>query len=372
MADFADFAGQLVASGTRPNQPLLDFEEEANATVLANLASVQGLLPKVSKVMVRETRIQDGSLDRYFRKTSLPYGAGMEEIQFATGAANKKQGSTCFPYGNVQAGGQLDLVNFAWNIPVTVWDHEIRANVLSGDELSAYVTQKLRTPYKTLATAKRKSQIQLISDVIDGTRSITSSTESDGSGTTVTYAPNIKGYAGYIEDTNIVMPALVQGTLPAFASGSDVMDLVKVIQDNAAGMMEEGTGYSAMGYETFCLDRPLLIMETRTLNAMDSAWALDGSAKQIPTRTAREFLATFSEIVEIPAFADIPTNASYTDKRLGAVLIDWDSLTEAIQWDNVESLRCVEQRATGYSVAGASIMSVYRGNPACGILFDTQ
>lgn len=372
MADFDDFAGQLIPSGTRPNQPLMHFEDEGTATILANLSAVQGLLPKVSKVLVHETRIQDGSLDKYFKKTSMPFGAGMEEIQFTDGAVNKKQGATCFPYGTVQAAGQLDLLNFAWNIPVTVWDHEIRANVLSEGELSAYVAQKLRTPYKTRAAMKRKGQIQLISDVIDGTRTVTSSTESDGSGTSVSYAPTIKGYAGYIEDTGIVMPSLVQGTLPAFASSSDVMDLVKVIQDNAAGMMEEGTAYSAMGINTFCLEKPLLIMESRTLNAMDSAWALDGAAKQIPTRTAREFLATFSEIVEIPAFADLPTNSSYTDKRLGAVLIDRDSMTEAIQWDNVESMRCVEQRSTGYSVAGASVMSVYRGNPACGVLFDTQ
>ena len=121
-----------------------------------------------------------------------------------------------------------------------------------------------------------------------------------------------------------------------------------------------------------CLEDPLLIMETRVLNAMDNAWALDGAAKQVPTRTAREYLRTFAEIVEIPAFAELPTNASYTNKRLGAVLIDRDSLSEQIAWDNVESLRCAEQRMTGYNLGGASALGVYRGNPACGVLFNTQ
>ena len=136
--------------------------------------------------------------------------------------------------------------------------------------------------------------------------------------------------------------------------------------------MEESTSYNVLGVNTFCLDRPLFIAETRLLNALDNAWALDGSDKKIPTRTAREFIRTFSEIVEIPKFAELPTNASYTDKRLGAVLIDRDSLGEQIAWSDMESQRCVEQRMTGYNLGGASMLSVYRGNPACAILFDTQ
>ena len=371
MSAFDNFAGQEVASGIRPNEPLMAFEEEATATKLANIASIQGLLPKISKIIVHETRIKDGSLDRYFKKGSLPYGAGLEHIGFMDGAVNAKNSGRCVPFGNAQAAGQLDVINLAWSLNISVWDREINQNVLTGEELGAYVAQKLRTPYKTLASLKRNAEIQLISDVIDGTRSISSTDQSDGNGNSVTYAPNIAGYAGYIEDTGILMPALVQGTLPAFANASDALDLAKTLQDRAAEMMEEGTAYSAMGMNTFCLDQPLLIMETRVLNAMDNAWALDGSAKMIPTRTAREYLRTFAELVEIPAFAELPTNANYTDKRVGAVLIDRDSLSEQIAWDNVESQRCVEQRMTGYNVGGASALTVYRGNPACGVLFDT-
>lgn len=371
MSGFDRFSGQEIASGIRPNEPLMAFEEEATAAKLANIAAVQGLLPKITKVLIHETRIKEGNLDYYFKKGSLPYGAGMEHIGFMDGAVNAKNSGRCVPFGNVQAVGQLDVINLAWSLNISVWDREISQNVLGADELGAYVSQKLRTPYKTLAALKRNAEIQLISDVIDGTRSISSTDASDGNGNAVTYAPNIEGYAGEIEDTQIVMPALVQGTLPAFASASDAMDFVKILQDHAAEMMEEGTAYSKLGISTFCLDQPLLIMETRILNALDNAWALDGAAKQIPTRTAREFLRTFADIVEIPAFAELPTNANYTDKRLGAVLIDRDSLSEQIAWDNVESMRCVEQRMTGYNVAGASALTIYRGNPACGVLFDT-
>lgn len=372
MSNFDRFSGQEIASGIRPNEPLMAFEEEATAAKLANIAAVQGLLPKITKILVHETRIKEGNLDYYFKKGSLPYGAGLEHVGFMDGAVNAKNSGRCVPFGNVQAVGQLDVINLAWSLNISVWDREISQNVLGGEELGAYVSQKLRTPYKTLAALKRNAEIQLISDVIDGTRSVSSTDASDGNGNSVTYAPNIKGYAGEIEDTQIVMPALVQGTLPAFASSADAMSLVKTLQDHAAEMMEEGTAYSKLGINTFCLENPLLIMETRVLNALDNAWALDGAAKQIPTRTAREFLRTFADIVEIPAFAELPTNANYTNKRLGAVLIDRDSLSEQIAWDNVESQRCVEQRMTGYNVAGASALTVYRGNPACGVLFNTQ
>ena len=372
MSAFDRFTGQEVASGIRPNEPLLAFEEEATAAKLANIAAVQGLLPKISKIIVHETRIKDGNLDAFFKKGAMPYGAGVEHIGFMDGAVNAKQSGRCVPYGNAAAAGQLDLINLAWSLNISVWDREISQNVFSAAEVGDYVAQKLRTPYKTLAALKRNAEIQLVSDVIDGTRSISSTESSDGTGTSVTYAPGIKGYAGKIADTGIVMPALVQGTLPAFANASDALSLCKTLQDHAAQMREEGTAYSKLGMNTFCLDAPLLIMETRVLNAMDNAWALDGAAKQIPTKTAREYLRGFAEIVEIPAFAELPANASYTNKRLGAVLIDRDSLSEQIAWDNVESLRCAEQRMTGYNLGGASALGVYRGNPACGVLFSTK
>lgn len=372
MSAFDRFAGQEVASGIRPNEPLMAFEEEATAAKLANIAAVQGLLPKISKIIVHETRIKEGNLDAYFKKGSMPFGAGLEHIGFMDGAANAKLSGRCVPYGNAAAIGQLDVINLAWSLNISVWDREISQNVMNAAEAGDYVAQKLRTPYKTLAALKRNAEIQLVSDVIDGTRSISSTESSDGTATSVTYAPSIKGYAGKIADTGIVMPALVQGTLPAFANASDALSLCKTLQDHAAQMREEGTAYSKLGMNTFCLDAPLLIMETRVLNAMDNAWALDGAAKQIPTKTAREYLRGFAEIVEIPAFAELPTNSSYTKKRLGAVLIDRDSLSEQIAWDNVESLRCAEQRMTGYNLGGASALGVYRGNPACGVLFSTQ
>ncbi len=259
MSGFDKFAGQEIASGVRKNEPIMAFEEEATATKLANIAAVQGLL-------------------------------GIEHIGFMDGAVNAKQSGRCVPYGNAAAVGQLDVINLAWSLNISVWDREISQNVFSAAEVGDYVAQKLRTPYKTLAGLKRNAEIQLVSDVIDGTRSVSSHESSDGTGNSVTYAPNIKGYAGQIADTGIVMPALTQGSLPAFANASDAMSLVKTLQDRAAEMMEEGTSYSKLGINTFCMEAPLLIMETRVLNALDNAWALDGAAKQTSTVRPSRYL----------------------------------------------------------------------------------
>jgi hypothetical protein len=104
---------------------------------------------------------------------------------------------------------------------------------------------------------------------------------------------------------------------------------------------------------------------------------MDGTYKGIPTKTAREFIggsSGFAELVEIPGqgFASLPTNASYTNKRLFAVAIDRDSLSENVLWENVEGQRCAKQRSTNYNYAGASTLSIYRGNPAYALLVNTQ
>lgn len=370
MSGFDVYAGQEVASGIRTNEPVIAFEDTANASVLANLQMIGGLVPKISRVIVRETRVKEGNLNKYFKKISLPYGVGFEDAQFMNGATNKKVDGRCIPYGNVPATSQMNLVNLAWNFEVSVYDREINKAVLSPEEASQYVGQKMRAMEKGYTAMRRNAEIQLISDVIDGTRSITSTDQSDGQGTTVTYSPTITGYAGQVENSGIVLDELTQGTVPAFASASDALDVVKKLENAAAEMQEEGTAYSALGISTFTLDRPLLIMETRTLNALDNAWSMDGTYQGIPTRTAREFMGRFADLVEIPKFAELPTNANYTGKRLGAVLLDRDSLTEAIQWADTEAQRCVKLRSTNYSMAGASALSVYRGNPAYAMTFD--
>ena len=373
MPVFSEFAGQEVASGIRSNEPVIAFENESTRTVLNNLGLINGLIPKIGKVLIRETRIMDNPLDQIFRKNSLPFGVGFEDAEFAAGAVNKKNDGTCVPVGNPTMEAQLNLINLAWSLDVSIKDREINKAVMTPEEVGQYVAQKMRTPRKTLAMLKYRAEQQIISDVIDGTRTITSTDASDGTGTSVTYNPTIKGYCGAVEDLGFILAPCAAGTPATFAQASDAMDMLVMIQNAATEMREESTYYSALGINTFCLQRPNLIIEEKVLNALDKAWALDGAAKQIPTRTAREFLNTFCDVVSFPGvFADLPTNISYTDKRLAAVLIDKDSCTEAIAWEDVESQRCAKERLTGYNFGGASAMAIYRGNPACAFIADTQ
>ena len=373
MPSFDNFAGQEVASGIRTNEPLIAFENEANQTVLQNVGLISGLIPKLGKVIVRETRVMSSPLDDIFRKTSLPFGVGFEDFEFATGGKNKKNDGTCVPIGNPTAESQMNLLNLAWSIDVSVKDREVNKSVLTPEEAGQYVAQKMRTPIKTLSMLKYRSQVQLLSDVIDGTRTVSSTDSSDGTGTSVTYNPTIKGYAGAIEDLGFILAPLTQGTPASFPQASDAMDMLIAIQNAATEMREETSYYSALGINTFSLDKPYLVIEEKVLNALDKAWALDGTAKQIPTRTAREFLDTFCIVKSFPgSFSDLPTNANYTDKRLACVLIDRDSCTEAIQFDDVESQRCAKERLTGWNWAGSEAMAIYRGNPACAFIVDTQ
>jgi len=373
MPTFNNFAGQEVASGIRANEPVVAFEQESTRTTLNNLGLINSLIPKISRTLIRETRIMDNPLDRLFRKGSLPFGVGWEDAEFITGAKNKKNDGTCVPIGNPGMESQLNLINLAWSLDVSIKDREINKAVLTPEEVGQYVAQKMATPRKTLAMLKYRAETQLLSDVIDGTRSVSSTDSSDGTGTSVTYAPTVKGYAGAVEDLGFILAPLVQGTPASFAQASDAMDMVIAIQNACTEMREEGTYYSALGINTFCLQKPNLVIEEKVLNAIDKAWALDGTAKQIPTRTASEFLSTFCDIVSFPgSFADLPTNASYTDKRLACVLLDKDSCTEMIAWSDAESQRCAKERLTGWNIGGASAMGIYRGNPACAFITDTQ
>ena len=371
---FADYAGQLVASGIRPNAPVIAFEDTADQTVLANIQMFGNLIPKISKTLIRETRIRSNPLDVCFRKSSLPFGVGFEEFQFSEGAVNKKNDQKCFPNGSVQGDSQLNLVNFAFSYDINIYDREINKAVLTPEEAGSFSAQKMRTLYKGYASQKYLAELQMLSDVIDGTRSVSSNTQSDGNGTAVTYAPTITGYAGQVEDSNIVLAPLTQGTIPAFSSANDALTLVKKLQNAVTEMYEEDTAYSKAGIQTFLLSRPYVFMETKTLNAIDNAWAMDGTYKGIPTKSARAFIQEFADLVEIPGstgFAPLPTNASYADKRLFAVAIDKDSLSENELWMNVEGMRCAKNRSMNYNLAGESALSIYRGNPAYALIVNT-
>ena len=214
---FTGFAGQLIASGIDSNMPLVALEQAVDSTTYANLTKINGLMPKIKDIFIRETRVFTNPLDPYITRFDERYGAGLEQAMFSVGAYNEKRDGTCVPLGTPSVVSQLDLVNFAYSIDVDVKDREIDLAVLDAGQVGAYVSQKLRTPLKVLGSLKYRAWVQLLSDVVDGTRSISSKTDYNGTNasgvaTSVTYNPTIEGYAGKVDKGVAIMPDVAVGS----------------------------------------------------------------------------------------------------------------------------------------------------------------
>lgn len=367
MVDFSDFAGQLVQDGVGVNAPVTSLEEGGTAPAGV---TINGLMPKISRVFIEETKIFNDPFGAVVRKVDDPYGVGVETAGFASGAANKLRDGTCVPSGTVALASQVNYINWAYNVEVRVYDREVNKGVMSAEEAGKYIAEKLKTPLKTNAQNHYRSWLQLLSDVVDGTRDIASTSKSDGTGVVVDYQPTaIVGYAGMVEDSGLIIPAPVEGSLSTI-SDADALSFVKKLEGIAADMKYESDTFNRLGIDTFITGKPLLFAETKTLNAIDHAWSTAAANKAVPTVGARAYIGQFADIVEIDKFPAIPTQETYTTQRLGAVLIDRDAFREVVKYADVESQRCTNERATGYNYQGESIMVIWAGAPSYAMLVD--
>jgi len=355
MADFSDFAGQLVADGIASTVPMNNLDE---AQVVPAIDAINGMSVKIGKVLIDNTQVFGDPIGGVVTKMPDRFGAGIEMARFKTGAVNKIRGATCIPSGTVSMEAQVAYTNFAYNIELSIGDREVDKALLSADEAGKYAAEKLRTAPKTVAQMHYAGWKELIADVVDGTKTISSTDRSDGAGNVVSYATGtISGYAGYVDDSSLVIPAPVAGSLTS-VTGSEAIDFVMRLEGAAADMKHEGVRMNKLGVETFVEGMPVLFAETKTLNALDQAWAVAGNYSGLPTISARDYLKKFAQIVEIDIFPDMPVNGSYTGKRLGAVLIDKEALLEVVKYEDVESMRCVTGRSNNYSFQGESIMVI--------------
>ena len=329
-------------------------------------------MPKVSRVFIEETKIFNDPFGAVVRKVEDPYGVGIETAGFQYGAANKLRDGTAMPTEQVPVVSQVNYINWSYNVEIKVFDREVNKGLMGPDEAGKYVSEKLKTPLKTVAMDHYKSWLQLLSDVVDGTRSISSFSKSDGTGSAVTYAPTaIVGYAGFVEKSAIICAAPVAGTLSTI-SAADALLYVQKLEGIAADMAFETSTFNKLGIDTFITGRPLLIAETKTLNAIDMAWSASSGYKGVPTISGRDYLKRFCDIVEIDVFPDLPTNATYASYRIGAILIDRDALREVIKYADVESMRSANERATGYNYQGESIMAIWAGAPSYAMLIKSS
>lgn len=387
-ARFTNFAGQLVADGIDTTMPLVALEQYSDNTTLANIQAINGLMPKIKDVFIRETRVFSNPLDQYINRFDERYGAGLEQAGFMVGAYNEKHDGTCVPRGTPDMASQLDMINFAYSVDVDVKDREIDKAVLNDGQRGAYVAQKMRTPLKTIGTMKYRAWVQLLSDVIDGTRSISSKTSGNGVSAktgagSVTYNPTIKGYAGVVEKRAEIIPGVQVGVKSSIASPLDALNICNELKARASDFAYETSAYNKLGLDTFSTGTPLLIAEKKVLDAMDTVFAeynAEGNANGnygyagFPTVSAREYIRQFAEIVEIDTFADLPTDpvgatVTYAGYGLHFVLIDRDAFVEVVKWADMEGQRCAKLRLTGYNFAGESILSIWRGVNSYAMVF---
>lgn len=385
---FTGFAGQLIASGIDSNMPLVALEQAVDSTTYANLNAINSLMPKIKDVFIRETRVFSNPLEQYITRYDERFGAGLEQAVFLTGAYNEKHDGTCVPRGTPDMASQLDMVNFTYSVDVDVKDREIDKAVLDEGQRGAYVAQKMRTPLKTIGSMKYRAWVQLISDVIDGTRSLSSKTAFNGKNAasgagSVTYNPTIVGYAGKVDKGTAVMPDVAVGSKYAINSPIEAIDICNQLKAVASDFAYESSEYNKLGADTFATGTPLLIAEKKVLDAFDTVFAefnAKGNANGnygyagFPTVSAREYLRQFAELVEIDSFADLPTDPAdatelYAGYGLKFVLIDRDAFVEVVKWADVEGQRCAKLRLTGYNFAGESILSIWRGVDSYALVF---
>ena len=375
---FTPYAGQLIKDGITSGLPYVNLEE---GVVTANLAKIHGLSAKIKDIFIRETRVFANPLEPYITKYGERFGAAIEQAAFKTGAPNAKLDGTCMPWGDVDIASQINAANFGYDVDISIYDHEIDKAVLDDAQLGAYVAQKMRTPLQTIALMTYRAWVQLLSDVIDGTRNITSYVNSNNpASTSVTYQPTVKGFCKSIDDTGFVIPEVQRGALATIPDATTALDIAQRLEGMAADFSYSGNDLNKLSVETFTTGTPLLIMETKVLNALDAIFAKTNAAGTasgygyagFPTKTFRDYVGRFSEVVEIDSFAQLPTNVSYAKKRLGALLLDRDMLIENVQYADVESFRCTKERATGYSYQGSSTLSVWQGLDSHAMLFNTE
>lgn len=391
-AQFAGFSGQLVKSGIDTNMPLVALEQGVDATVWGNLDKIQSMMPKLKDVFVRETRVFRSPLEEFITKFDERFGAGLEQVAVKYGAYNEKQDGTCVPLGIPEMVSQLDVVNWAYSVDIDIPDYFIDKAVLDEGQRGSVVAALMEAPIKTIHSARYRAWVQLLSDVVDGERSISSKDSyngyaAKGSAASVTYAPEIVGYAGMVEKSPSVLPEIQLGVQYSINSPIEALNICNRLKSIAADMRFESTAFNKLGIMTFVTSEPLLIMETKVLDAMDAVFAeynARGNANGnygyagFPTVSAREYLRSFSQIVEIDSFAALPdnTDASYEFKTAGyclkAVLTDRDAFVEIIKNQSVEGQRCAKKRLTGYNWQGQSIFSIWRGVNSYALLGKTE
>lgn len=405
-------AGTLIPSGTRLNAPQIALEGVSDQTVIANLTNINGMMPVMSDIIFYDTRVFTNPLDRIFAKRDVPFGDYVEMAVFSGPAvADKNAETSCMPFGNVDVKTQFALSNYAYDISIDIKDREINKAVFNESQKNRYVAEKMKTPAKEMAVRRYRAMTQILSDVIDMSRTLTSTDKSDGQGTSVSYVMTsdsgaygtIKGYAGKVRQFDLIASRVQRNSEVALtgdnaAEGYDgaeeALKFINGIQAAVRDMKIDADDYNKLGVTTFCMGKPYAIFESKTLDALDAELMQKAGWEGFPTKSAREFLTSFVDIVEIDSFAAIGDSASFKNKgdgsstsvanvttrsgagteqspytytdgyRIGCIVLDRDACNEFITQETIEAFRCTKARSTGYNYQGEEAFSVFTGVPS--------
>lgn len=376
--NFTAFAGNAeMGSGIAPGMPLINLESVQDPTVIENLKVLGSIMPTKGESVFLTPRIFGDRFD-WIQRSNLPYGAFAELAMLKNSPPIRKRDGKCISFGDAQLYAEQWVSNWGYNITVTIKDREINKGVMSSEQAEMYYAAKMKTPLQTMSLERFARWKQLFSDVTDGARTIASTPSSDGTGDANEYKVTVKGYAGKVDETDVVMPSVDFGEPFTFAGASPDADVLEILDSlkNATSWMDYASNTYAAGLtnddEVVVGGSYRLIMESAVLNAMDSVWRMSPTYKGLSISARqyiREFLApSGGALTEIDAFAPLPTAEATTGNRLVATLVDSEAPREFVHWEDVEPARCYQERSTSYNYQGEGISGIFRGLPSYALI----
>lgn len=375
---FSDFAGSsFLKDGIANQMPLISLESINDPTVLANLKILNSVLPAKGETVFLTPRIFADKFD-WIPRSNMAFGAFAEIASFKNAPPSKKIDGRCFVYGNAELYAEQWVSNWAYNIPISIRDREINKAVMNQEQAEAYYAGKMSTAINTMRLQRYAMWKRLFSDVIQGTRTENSFTNSDGTGDAKVYNVDVGGYAGKVEQLTDVVPELTFGTTADNSMDADIaIEIVEKLQNAKTWMSyasnEYAKGLTADDEFTFG-ESASLIMESALLNKMDKVFNLDPTYKGLGMG-AREYirenvLGGNDSLVEIDMWDELPTptDEKYEGNRIIGVIVDKEAPREFVHNEDAESIRCGQIRTTTVDYQGEGISGIYRGLPSYALL----
>lgn len=370
---FTKFAGTLVANGTdeQNKRPLYGLEKGQQLDYSEIPGIVDNLMAQLSGIIVNPTTVYNDPISDLFIKSTAELGFGYEETGYGAGAPDKKSDGTCKQIGNVKLPEPVfHAKNYASHAVLEIFDKEFKTQVFTPEQLSVLIANKIRTIAKTEANKLALAEKQIVSDIVSGTRNITSYTNSEDPESTAVYYPEngasaadgpVKGYVGNVQTADIdgTVAGVGVGSMPAFTT-ADAVALLKQIKANARDMAMPSTDFNLAGREIHVEGQPNLIIPKKVMDALNYA-LMDGDQHQLGGYSdgATVFLKDAVNIKLIDSFADMPSNDALAvtnsddtidtdDYAIGCILADNGLYREVNYLESMESERCMGRRSVIY------------------------